>query len=119
MYDNQNIFAKIIQGKIPAEKVYEDEKVLAFQDIHPQAPVHILVIPKKAVISFHDFMEECSPDEITYFFKKIQEIAEQQGLHADGYRLITNHGAHAGQEVPHFHVHILGGKKLGRLVSSA
>lgn len=119
MYDNQNIFAKIIQGKIPAEKVYEDEKVLAFHDINPQAPVHILVIPKKKVISFHDFTEEGSPDEIAYFFKKIQEITEQQGLDADGYRLITNHGTHAGQEVPHFHVHILGGKKLGKLVSSA
>lgn len=119
MYDNQNIFAKIIKGKIPAEKVYEDEKVLAFKDINPQAPIHILVIPKKEIISFHDFMEKCSPDEVVHFFQKVRDIAEKEGLQADGYRLISNHGPHAGQEVPHFHVHILGGKRLGRLVSAA
>lgn len=116
MYDDQNIFAKIIRGEIPAEKVYEDEHVLAFHDIAPAAPVHILVIPKEAYVSFDDFTDNASSELIQHLFKTTRHIAHEAGVSESGYRLITNHGPDSSQAVPHFHVHILGGKALGGLV---
>ncbi len=116
-YDDNNIFAKIIAGSIPADKVYEDEQVIAFRDIAPAAPVHILVIPKEKYISFDDFAKS-DPLYIGRFFSVIQKIAAKEGLTDNGYRLITNHGKDASQTVPHFHVHILAGKQLGGLLAS-
>jgi len=116
MYDKTNIFAKIIRGEIPAKKVYEDDNVLAFHDISPACPVHILVIPKGEYESFDDFAAQASADDIAYFFKTVQQIANQQNLQHEGYRILSNHGSNAGQTVPHFHLHILAGKKIAGLV---
>lgn len=117
-YDTDNIFAKIIRGEIPCDKVYEDERVLAFRDIQPAAPVHILVVPKAEAESFNDFVSQkaAEPACIGGFFRIVQKIAAQEGLEEGGYRLITNHGKNASQSVPHFHVHILGGRDLGGLL---
>ena len=115
-YNPDNIFAKIIAGEIPNKTVYEDEYVLAFHDIAPAAPVHVLVIPKGEYMSFQDFMVEAEPDEVERFFVTVHSIATELGLDETGYRLITNHGVHASQTVPHFHMHILGGKPLGGLL---
>lgn len=115
-YNNENIFAKIIKGEAKAEKIYEDEKLIAIRDIFPAAPVHVLVIPKGEYVSFADFVVKAGDAEVAYFFRKIGEIAKLQGLEENGFRLITNHGAHASQTVPHFHVHIIGGRSLGGLV---
>ncbi|PIR38042.1 MAG: histidine triad nucleotide-binding protein [Alphaproteobacteria bacterium CG11_big_fil_rev_8_21_14_0_20_39_49] len=117
-YDNDNIFAKIIRGEIPCDKVYSDDDVFAFKDIAPAAPVHVLVIPKGQYVSFDDFVADSSPEKVAGFFAKVREIAAELGLDKTGYRLISNHGADANQAVPHFHVHILGGKKLGGLLQS-
>ncbi|MFT6077355.1 MAG: diadenosine tetraphosphate (Ap4A) HIT family hydrolase [Myxococcota bacterium] len=116
-YDSNNIFAKIIRGEIPCEKVFEDEKVLAFNDISKAAPYHLLVIPKGEYSSFDDFSYNASGEEISNFFKKVRQVAIDQGLKESGYRLITNHGSDASQSVAHFHVHILGGKQLGGLIA--
>lgn len=116
MSQSETIFSKIIRKEVPAECVYEDDSVLAFKDIAPKAPHHILVIPKKVYVSFDDFVQKASPEEQTHFFQTVQKIAESLGLHTTGYRLVTNHGEESGQEVFHFHVHILGGKPLGSLV---
>ncbi len=115
-YDKDNIFAKIIRGEIPATKVYEDEKVVAFQDVAPATKVHILVVPKGEYVSFDDFVMKASATEIAYFFKTVRSIANEHGLVETGYRIITNHGRDACQSVPHFHVHILGGRFLGGLI---
>lgn len=112
IYDDNNIFARIIRGEIPAKKFYEDKQVLAFYDIAPQTPIHLIIIPKGRYISFDDFVRTASPELISYFFIKVQAIAEQLGLPSNGYRIIANHGKDANQQVPHFHVHLLGGKKL-------
>jgi histidine triad (HIT) family protein len=111
-YDSSNIFAKIIRGEIPCKKVFEDEKILAFHDISKAAPIHILVIPKGEYISFSDFTSKASNQEIVDFFKKVRDIAHSAGLGESGYRLVTNNGSDASQTVPHFHAHIMGGKKL-------
>jgi diadenosine tetraphosphate (Ap4A) HIT family hydrolase len=116
VYDAQNIFAKMLHGEIPCDKLYEDEFAIAFKDIQPAAPSHLLVIPKLEVTSFNDFAQHPA-EVIGGFFKAVQKVAEQEGLAKNGYRLITNHGADAHQTVPHFHVHILGGKALGGLVA--
>lgn len=116
MYDTNNIFAKIIRGEIPCKKVHEDNEVLAFEDIALAAPVHILVLPKGQYVSFDDFMTNAPADVQIRFFAEIKEIAGKCGLTNDGYRLITNHGKNASQSVPHFHVHILGGRPLGALL---
>ncbi|MES2677306.1 MAG: HIT domain-containing protein [Pseudomonadota bacterium] len=116
-YDSQNIFAKIIRGEIPCDKVYEDNSVLAFHDISKAAPNHILVIPKGEYINFADFTNNAQAEEIVDFFKKVSQIAAVLGLDQSGYRLITNNGADASQTVAHFHIHILGGKKLGGLLA--
>lgn len=115
-YDKNNVFAKIIRGEIPAAKVYEDEQVLAFNDISQAAPVHVLVIPKGEYISFSDFSTKASASEISGFFRRVDKVVEMLGLKESGYRLITNHGSDGSQSVPHFHVHILGGRQLGGLV---
>lgn len=109
-YDKNNIFAKIIRDEIPSEKIYEDDTVLAFRDINPAAPVHILVIPKKDSVSFNDFVANSTDDEVGGFFRKIQEIAKSQGLESGGYRIVANCGEKAGQMVFHFHVHLMGYK---------
>ncbi len=116
-YDTENIFAKIIRGEIPCDKVYEDEHVLAFNDISPQAPVHILVIPKGCYTSITDFAVKSSEEELKSFYMAVAKIAAEKGLEKDGYRTIANSGVNGGQEVPHFHLHILGGKKLGPMLS--
>ena len=115
-YDKNNIFAKIIRGEIPAQKVYEDPNILAFYDISKAAPTHILVIPKGEYSCFAEFTLKAADQEIVAFFKKVKEIAAALGLDKTGYRLITNNGSDASQTVAHFHIHILGGKKLGDLL---
>ena len=112
-YDESNIFNKILKGEIPCDKVYEDEEVLCFKDINPKAPVHVLVIPKSKHISFVDFINNSNKDIVASFFQKVGRIAKKLNLIESGYRIITNHGLDANQEVPHFHIHILGKKKLG------
>ena len=115
-YDDNNIFAKILRGEIPCAKVYEDEHVLAFNDIAPKAPVHVLVIPKGAYISIDEFGAKASPEEIKGFFAAVDKIAAEKGLKEGGFRCIANTGLNGGQEVPHFHIHILGGAKIGPMV---
>ena len=117
-YDPNNIFAKILRGEIPCSKVYEDEWVLAFNDIRPQAPVHVLVIPKGEYVSMDDFSGKASADEIAGFFRAVGEIARKWGLPATGYRILANTGRDGGQEVPHFHIHIFGGRPLGRMIAA-
>jgi len=109
-YDENNVFNKIVKGELPAKVVYDDQKILAFEDINPKAPVHILVIPKKNFICFDDFVKNSAPEEVSFFFKKVQEIAENNGLSRASYRIVANCGEEAGQIVPHFHVHIMGYK---------
>lgn len=115
-YDTNNIFAKIIRGEIPGKKLYEDEHVYAIADIAPAAPVHALVMPKGEYVSFDDFASKASPETVAHFFATITKIARQLGVVEGGYRLITNHGKNASQSVPHFHVHLLGGRPLGGLL---
>ncbi len=115
-YDDDNIFAKIVRGEIPCDKVYEDDHVLAFRDINPQTPTHILVVPKGAYVSFADFSQKASPDEIAAFVRATGKVASEAGLDDPGYRILANHGADAHQEVPHFHLHLFGGKDLGRMI---
>lgn len=115
-YDGGNIFARILRGEIPANKVHEDEHALAFHDIAPQAPVHVLVIPKGRYVSVADFSAAASPEEMAGFWRAVGLVARQLGLEGQGYRVLTNMGQDAGQEVPHFHVHILGGKPLGAML---
>lgn len=117
MYDKTNLFAKIISGEIPSTKVFEDDMVIAINDRYPAAPVHILVMPRGEYISFHDFSIKATPVEIAHFFQAVHEIAEKLGLETSGYRLIMNHGSDASQTIPHFHVHLLGKKRLGPLIS--
>jgi len=118
-YDESNIFAMIIRGEIPCDKVYEDDHVLAFRDINPQTPTHILIVPKGAYVSFADFSQKASPEEIAAFVRATGKIASEAGLDAAGYRILANHGADAHQEVPHFHLHLFGGKDLGRMIKPA
>ena len=115
-YDDQNIFAKILRGEIPNRTVYEDEWALAFHDINPQAPVHILVIPKGAYVSWDDFSARASEAEIAGFIRAVGHVAREQGLVAPGYRLLANAGLDSHQEVPHLHVHLFGGKALGPML---
>lgn len=117
-YDPQNIFAKILRGEIPCDTVYENDHALAFRDIHPKAPVHVLIIPKGAYLSSSDFSEKASAEEIAGFMRAIHAVAEKSGVLESGYRLIANAGANGHQEVPHFHVHLLGGRPLGPLLQT-
>ena len=116
-YDDDNIFAKILRGEIPSQKVYEDDWSYAFHDINPQAPVHILVIPKGSYVSWDDFSENASADEIAGFVRAVGHVAREQGLVVRGYRAMANIGRNGGQEVPHLHVHIFGGQPLGPMIA--
>lgn len=115
-YDDQNIFAKILRGEIPSTKVYEDEWSYAFHDINPQAPTHILVIPKGAYVSWDDFSARASDAEIGGFIRAVGHVAREQGLVEPGYRLLANIGEQSGQEVPHLHVHVFGGRVMGPML---
>ena len=115
-YDSNNVFAKILRGEIPCNKVHEDEHTLAFHDINPQAPVHVLVIPKGAYVSMTDFTATASDAEIAGLFRAVAKVAGMVGVTDDGWRMLSNIGANGGQEVPHLHVHIFGGRRLGRMV---
>ena len=114
------IFCKIGRGEIPSRKVFEDAEILAFHDINPQAPVHVMAIPKGAYVSLDHFSAEASAEEIVDFHRTVAKTCAILGLSGeDGFRAITNAGAHGIQEVPHYHLHILGGRVLGRLVERA
>ena len=116
MYDENNVFPKILRNEISCNRVYEDNDTLIFHDIHPTVPVHLLAIPKGKFKSFNDFIVNASQEHITSFFKAIQNITHKNKIADAGYRLITNHGDNGMQTVEHFHVHILGGKLLGPLI---
>lgn len=116
-YDDSNIFARILRGELPSKTVYEDEFALAFHDINPQAPLHILVIPKGAYVSWDDFSECGSDAEIAGFVRAVGKVARDAGLVAPGYRLLANVGLDSHQEIPHLHVHIFAGQKLGPMLA--
>lgn len=116
-YDPGNIFARILRGDIPCRKVFEDDWALAFHDINPQAPVHILVIPKGAYVSWDDFSTQASEAEIAGFVRAVGQVAREAGLVVPGYRLLGNVGPDSHQEVPHLHVHILAGRPLGPMLT--
>jgi len=116
-YDDQNVFAKILRGEIPNRTVYEDDWALAFHDINPQAPTHVLVIPKGPYVSWDDFSAKASADEIAGFVRAVGHVARSLGLVEPGYRLLANVGQHGHQEVPHLHVHLFGGKPLGPMLA--
>ena len=116
-YDPENIFAKILRGEIPCDKVLETEHVLAFKDINPLSPVHVLVIPKGAYVSMDDFTANASEAEIAALFRATGDLARELGIAGDGYRILSNCGANGHQEVPHLHVHLFGGRPLGRMLS--
>ena len=116
-YDESNIFAKILRGELPCNKVYEDDHALAFHDINPLAPVHILVIPKGPYVSWEDFSARGSDEEIAGFVRAVGHVAREAGMVAQGYRLLANVGRRAGQEVAHLHVHIFGGQPLGPMLA--
>ena len=121
-YDDQNIFAKILRGEIPNTTVLETEHSLAFRDLYPQAPTHVLVIPKGPYVSFDHFAAEASDAEIADFTRAVGEVCRLEGITltaGEGFRMISNAGAHGVQEVPHLHVHVLGGRPMGRMVAKA
>jgi histidine triad (HIT) family protein len=118
-YDPNNIFARILRGEIPCKKVLETQHALAFHDIHPQAPVHILVIPKGAYVSMDDFSAKASEAEIADFIRAVGEVARMAGVVDSGYRILANNGANANQEVPHLHIHIFAGRRLGRMIDKS
>lgn len=116
-YDDTNVFARILRGELPCDKVYEDAWTLAFHDIAPAAPVHILVVPKGAYVSWDDFSVRASDEEIAGFVRAVGHVAREHALVVPGYRLLANVGAHGGQEVPHLHVHLFGGAPLGPMIA--
>ena len=116
-YDDQNIFAKILRGEIPSNRVYDDDFAIAFHDINPQAPTHLLVIPKGAYVSWDDFSARAGDAEIAGFIRAVGTVARAAGLVEPGYRLLANIGQHGHQEVPHLHVHIFGGRPLGAMLA--
>ena len=119
-YDKNNIFAKILRGEVPCEKIYEDEYVLSFYDVNPQRKIHALVIPKGNYIDLDDFNAKATDKEIVGYFKGISKVAKKLGISVDvgkGYRTISNLSEHGGQEVPHLHFHLLGGEKVGRMLN--
>ena len=117
MYDDNNIFAKILRGEIPNKTVLEDSSVLAFDDINPQAPVHSLVIPKNKYVSLNDFAEKATDEEIANLVRAVVKVADEKGVKDDGYRVLLNIGPNSHQEVPHLHFHVLGGRKLGPMLA--
>jgi len=116
-YDDSNIFARIVRGEIPSKRLYEDDYALAFHDINPAAPTHILVIPKGAYVSWDDFAAKASEVEIAGFVRAVGKVAREAGAVESGYRLLANTGLNAGQEVPHLHVHIFAGRPLGPMLA--
>ena len=117
-YDSSNIFARILRGEIPCKKIVEDIYFLAFHDVSPRAPTHALVIPKGAFTDAHDFHKNATADEIVGFYKGVAEVIEMLGVYDEGFRQISNCGINGGQEVPHYHLHIVGGRKLGQMLSA-
>jgi histidine triad (HIT) family protein len=115
-YDRNNVFARILRGEIPCDKVYEDAHVLAFRDIHPQAPTHVLVIPKGEYVSLDDFSQNASPDEQAALLRALGHIAREAGIAESGYRVLANTGPAAHQEVEHLHFHLFGGRDLGGML---
>ena len=115
-YDENNIFAKILRGEIPCDKVYEDEFVLAFNDINPQAPIHVLVIPKGSYVSMVDFTASAPEEMVVGLFRGVGAVTRELGLVEPGYRVLSNAGPHSHQEVPHLHIHIFGGQNLGPML---
>lgn len=116
VYDSGNIFAKILRGEIPCDKVYEDKHALAFRDINPQAPVHVLVIPKGPYVDSDDFSAKASDSEIVGYIRAVGHAARKLGIAESGFRTLANNGLDAHQEVPHFHTHILAGRDLGPII---
>jgi diadenosine tetraphosphate (Ap4A) HIT family hydrolase len=116
-YDDSNIFARILRGELPSSKIYEDDHVLAFNDINPLSPTHILVIPKGRYVSWDDFSAKASDAEITAFVRAVGKIARDAGLVESGYRILANAGLNSGQEVPHLHAHIFAGRPLGPMLA--
>ncbi len=112
MYDKHNIFAKILRGEISCDVVYEDKKVLFFNDVNPQAKIHILGIPKMEVLDFGNFVLQADTETFNHFFSKAYDVIREKKIDKNGFKIITNSGENGGQEVPHFHIHILGGEKL-------
>ncbi len=119
VYDPHNVFAKILRGEIPSKRVFENEYAIAFHDIAPVAPIHVLVIPRGAYISWADFSATATDAEIAGFVRAVGQVARDLDLEAPGYRLLANMGEHSGQEVPHLHVHLFGGRPMGPMLSSA
>ena len=117
MYDDNNIFARILRGEIPCKKVYEDDHTLAFEDISPQAPVHTLVIPKGRYISIKDFAARASDIEIAALIRAVDKVAALKGVADSGFRILANAGVNAHQEVPHLHIHVFGGRALGPMLA--
>ena len=115
-YDDQNIFAKILRGEIPCDKVYENDHALAFRDIAPQAPVHVLVIPKGPYVSYIEFSEQASDAELAGFMRAVGAVAAELAIAEAGSRILSNQGRDGHQEVPHFHLHMFAGKSLGRMI---
>jgi len=116
-YDDGNVFARILRGEIPCKAVFENEHALAFHDINPQAPIHVLVIPKGRYVSMADFSANAPLDEVAGFWRAVGHVARELGLESSGYRLLSNMGPNSHQEVPHFHVHIFGGRPLGPMLA--
>ncbi|MBC7636813.1 MAG: HIT domain-containing protein [Acetobacteraceae bacterium] len=119
VYDPQNVFAKILRGEIPSKRVFENEYAIAFHDIAPVAPIHVLVIPRGAYISWADFSASATDAEIAGFVRAVGQVARDLDLEAPGYRLLANMGEHSGQEVPHLHVHVFGGRPMGPMLAKA
>ena len=116
-YDDDNVFARVLRGEIPSRRVYEDEWAIAFHDINPQAPVHVLVIPRGKYVAMPDFAANASDAEIAGFWRAVGKVARQLGLEDSGFRVLSNMGTHSGQEVPHLHVHLFGGGPLGPMLA--
>ena len=116
-YDRDNIFARILRSEIPCDKLLENDHALAFTDINPQSPIHILIIPKKAYINFYDFTKNASAEEVNFFWKLVSDLIKLKKISNKGFRIISNSGDDGNQDVPHFHVHLLGGKNLGRMIN--
>lgn len=118
-YDDNNIFARILRGEIPCKKIFENDHVLAFHDINPQAPTHVLVIPKGAYVSMDDFTARANDTEIAALFRAVGDLARDLGVAEQGYRILSNCGLNGGQEVPHLHIHLFAGARLGRMIEKA
>ena len=116
LYDQNNVFAKILRAEIPCNKILENDTSLAFSDINPKAQIHILIIPKNPYVNFYDFTKNASQKELISFWKLVNDVVEHFKVEEEGFRIITNSGSNGNQDVPHFHVHLLGGENLGRMI---